>query len=154
MPSFFKTLVPVIFVVSTIAHAAPQNYAVSDIAREKTSKTSFDTMVSKYKLPKWVVQGGTESPAQQITFSGTVFYVASACKPHDCGSERIAIMYSPSTNAMYGVFLKVGSNPSKENLTWLNIGGSEESIDGKTILYAKLTGSLDNHPKSFNYESN
>ena len=31
-------------------------------------------------------------------------------------------------------------------------GGGAESIDGRTILYAALTGSLDNHPQAFNYD--
>ena len=39
-----------------------------------------------------------------------------------------------------------------ERLTWLGIGGGAESIDGRTILYAALTGSLDNHPQAFNYD--
>ena len=34
----------------------------------------------------------------------------------------------------------------------LVIGGGAESIDGRTILYAALTGSLDNHPQAFNYD--
>lgn len=33
----------------------------------------------------------------------------------------------------------------------LNIS-DELSIDGKTILYAALTGSLDNHPDAFNFK--
>jgi hypothetical protein len=37
-----------------------------------------------------------------------------------------------------------------EVLTWLTIGGGDESIDGRTILYAALTGSLENHRGQFN----
>ena len=45
-----------------------------------------------------------------------------------------------------------GPTEGAEKLTWLNIGGGSESIDGRTILYAALTGSLENHPDAFNYK--
>lgn len=46
----------------------------------------------------------------------------------------------------------VETDDTVERLTWLGIGGGAESIDGRTILYAALTGSLDNHPQAFNYD--
>ncbi len=38
----------------------------------------------------------------------------------------------------------------QEKLTWLNVSDAL-SIDGKTVLFAALSGSLDNHPDAFNY---
>ncbi|EOQ1650832.1 Ivy family C-type lysozyme inhibitor, partial [Escherichia coli] len=36
-------------------------------------------------------------------------------------------------------------------LTWLNVNDAL-SIDGKTVLFAALTGSLENHPDGFNFK--
>ncbi|BBU86441.1 hypothetical protein EIMP300_78410 [Escherichia coli] len=38
-----------------------------------------------------------------------------------------------------------------EKLTWLNVNDAL-SIDGKTVLFAALTGSLENHPDGFNFK--
>ncbi|MFM2591328.1 hypothetical protein AAFX19_00010 (plasmid) [Vibrio harveyi] len=35
--------------------------------------------------------------------------------------------------------------------TWLNVNDAL-SIDGKTVLFAALTGSLENHPDGFNFK--
>lgn len=51
---------------------------------------------------------------------------------------------------MMGVFSTVDEKTSREKLTWLNVS-DELSIDGKTVLFAALSGSLQNHPDAFNY---
>lgn len=65
----------------------------------------------------------------------------SACKPHDCGSQRIAVMWSEKSNQMTGLFSTIDEKTSQEKLTWLNVNDAL-SIDGKTVLFAALTGSL------------
>lgn len=62
-------------------------------------------------------------------------------------------MYDPQKKVMYGLLLSVNKKDKTERLTWMNIGGGSESIDGKTILYAALTGSLVNHPGAFNFNT-
>jgi hypothetical protein len=75
--------------------------------------------------------------------------VLSACKPHDCGHERIAVIWSRKANRcrVYSVV----DETDQEKLTWLNVSDAL-SIDGKTALFAALSGSLDNHPDAFNYQ--
>lgn len=51
---------------------------------------------------------------------------------------------------MSGVYSVVDEN-RPERLTWLNVSDAL-SIDGKTVLFAALSGSLDNHPDAFNYQ--
>lgn len=48
------------------------------------------------------------------------------------------------------VFAVMDEKTSQENLTWLNVSNAL-SIDGKTVLFAALSGSLENHPDAFNY---
>ncbi|MBU9337251.1 C-lysozyme inhibitor [Burkholderia multivorans] len=103
-------------------------------------------------LPAWTIRSGTESPAVTVSLEGHDVYVMTACKPHDCSSERIAVLYDPKKRAMCGVLSTVSPKASVERLTWLNVSNRDGSIDVRTILYAALTGSLENHPDAFDYK--
>ncbi|EBO4819403.1 C-lysozyme inhibitor, partial [Salmonella enterica] len=59
--------------------------------------------------------------------------------------------YAPVTKKIAGVFSSVEEKTGNEKLQWLNIS-DDLSIDGKTVLLAALTGSLENHPDSFNFK--
>ena len=63
----------------------------------------------------------------------------TACKPHNCGSERIAVLYDPQKKVCTVCCPSQARRRAPRSLTWLNIGGGSESIDGRTILYAALT---------------
>ncbi|VWC19104.1 Inhibitor of vertebrate lysozyme [Burkholderia arboris] len=132
--------------------ATTETWTMSAIAGNRAASAAFDAMKKGHQLPAWVVRGGTESPSITVSFGGHDVYVMTACKPHDCSSESIAVLYDPQKNEMYGVLSTVSPKKGTERLTWLNIGGGDESIDGRTILYAALTGSLANHPGAFNYK--
>ena len=54
------------------------------------------------------------------------------------------------SNQLSGVYSVVDEKTDQEKLTWLNVSDAL-SIDGKTVLFAALSGSLDNHPDAFNY---
>jgi hypothetical protein len=123
-----------------------------DIATDPAAAAAFKTMAEGHRLPDWVHGKTVESPGHEVIFGGQKVYVMSACKQHDCGAEQIAVMYDPGKKVMYGVLLSADPNARAEKLTWMNIGGGNESIDGRTILYAALTGSLENHPDAFNYK--
>ncbi len=126
---------------------------ISSLAKGETAKAAFNQkMVQGHKLPAWVMKGGTYTPAQTVTLAYYLYQVMSACKPHDCGSQRIAVMWSEKSNQMTGLFLDtIDEKTSQEKLTWLNVNDAL-SIDGKTVLFAALTGSLENHPDGFNFK--
>lgn len=121
------------------------------IALVAMTKAAFNQMVQGHKLPAWVMKGGTYTPAQTVTLGDETYQVMSACKPHDCGSQRIAVMWSEKSNQMTGLFSTIDEKTSQEKLTWLNVNDAL-SIDGKTVLFAALTGSLENHPDGFNFK--
>lgn len=134
--------------------AAPgKTWSMSAIPGDSAARAAFNTMKAGYQLPAWVIQGGTESPATTVSFDGNDVHVMSSCEPHNCGSERMAVMYDPQKKVMYGLLLSVNKKDNTERLTWMSMGGGSESIDGKTILYAALTGSLVNHPGAFNFNT-
>ena len=135
-----------------VGPAPTKTWTMSAIAGDRAASAAFGAMKQGHALPAWVTRGGTESPATTVSFGGHDVHVMTACKQHDCGTERIAVLYDPLKKVMYGVLSVSGPKEGAQRLTWLNIGGGNESIDGRTILYAALTGSLENHPDAFNYK--
>ncbi|ANI31859.1 C-lysozyme inhibitor [Yersinia entomophaga] len=138
----------------TFSGFATSAYAQDELTYSKLMmnpdiKTEFKKMIGKQKLPKWVTEGGTYSPGYNVEIGGNKYVVMTSCKPHDCASQRIAVLYSPESKRLAGVFSTTDEMETNQKLQWLSIP-DELSIDGKTILFAALTGSLDNHPNSFN----
>lgn len=147
----FKKLSAVVLILATTGAWAQSYLTVDSLAKGDQTKAAFAQMVKGHKLPKWVVKGGTTTPAKEVTLGGDKYQVLEACKPHNCGAERIAILYSEQQNTMAGVYSTVKEQSGAERLVWMN-AGDKLSIDGKTVLFAALTGSLENHPDAFNYK--
>ncbi|NTF43516.1 Ivy family c-type lysozyme inhibitor [Rhizobium rhizogenes] len=137
---------------ATSASAENHPATFREIAADPAATAAFKAMAKGHTLPDWINGKTVESPGNEVTFGGDKVYVMSACKQHDCGSERIAVMYYPAKKIMYGLLLSADQKTVTEKLTWLNIGPGNEAIDGRTILYAALTGSLENHPGAFDYK--
>ncbi|STA76194.1 Inhibitor of vertebrate lysozyme precursor [Citrobacter freundii] len=135
--------------LATFAYAQDE-LTISKLSVDQDTKAEFQKMTANQHLPKWVTLGGTDSQGQKVTIAGNQYLVLTSCKPHDCGSQRIAVLYSLAKKNIAGVFSSVEDKTGNEKLQWLNIP-DELSIDGKTVLLAALTGSLDNHPDSFNF---
>ena len=147
----FKAITTVAALVIATSAMAQDDLTISSLAKGETTHAAFNQMVQGHKLPAWVMKGGTYTPAQTVTLGDETYQVMSACKPHDCGSQRIAVMWSEKSNQMTGLFSTIDEKTSQEKLTWLNVNDAL-SIDGKTVLFAALTGSLENHPDGFNFK--
>nr|WP_233176445.1 Ivy family c-type lysozyme inhibitor [Dyella sp. ASV24] len=76
---------------------------------------------------------------------GHTLLLAAACKPHDCPSERILILYDESTHAMSGLFARRkpsaasdadSNDPANDDLTWL--GSPDQRTKGllQDMLYS------------------
>ncbi|WP_241613707.1 Ivy family C-type lysozyme inhibitor [Rosenbergiella epipactidis] len=124
-------------------------YAQNEVTISKLA--DFQKIVANHHLPKWVTQVGTGSQGKKVSIAGKQYLLFTSCKPHDCGAQRIAVLYAPETKKIAGVFSSVEEKTGDEKLQWLNIP-DDLSIDGKTVLFASLTGSIDNHPDSFNFK--
>lgn len=116
----------------------------------KKEPAAFNQMLKGHHLPGWINSGGTATPARTVKLGDDVYQVFSVCKPHDCAAERLAVLWSGKASQMSGLFSTVDEKTSQEKLTWLNVS-DKLSIDGKTVLFAALSGSLENHPEAFNY---
>ncbi|QGX90574.1 C-lysozyme inhibitor [Tatumella sp. TA1] len=134
--------------------AAPGAFAAettfSDLVKTPEGSKALTALMSHQQLPSWIRTGGVESPAQTVTVKGDDYQVYSICKPHNCGNQQFAVLYSAKLKQMSGLYLQNNEKSHRETLQWLNISDAL-SIDGKTILYAATSGSLSNHPKAFNY---
>ncbi|ELY3087271.1 Ivy family C-type lysozyme inhibitor [Klebsiella aerogenes] len=146
-----KTLIALFLAGLTTSAYAQDELTISKLAADQDTKAEFQKMAANQHLPKWVTQGGTDSQGHKVTIAGKQYLVLNSCKPHDCGSQRIAVLYATATKKIAGVFSSVEEKTGNEKLQWLNIP-DDLSIDGKTVLLASLTGSLDNHPYSFNFK--
>lgn len=135
-----------IFLTMNVFAETPVKF--SDLAVKTETKTLFKEMIKNQKLPKWVVAGGTDLETQSIQLKGDDYRVYSSCKPHQCGLEKMAVLYSPKARILAGVFAKSTEHETQQKLVWLNVSDTL-SIDGKTVLFAALTGSLANHPDWF-----
>ncbi|ECV2308157.1 C-lysozyme inhibitor [Salmonella enterica subsp. enterica serovar Javiana] len=147
-----KTLIALFLSFSGLATSAyaQDELTISKLALDPDTKAEFQIIAVNQHLPKWVIQGGTNSQVQKVNIAGNQYLVLTSCKPHECGSQRIAVLFTTATKKLAGVFSSVDETTGNEKLQWLNIP-DDLSIDGKTVLFAALTGSLDNHPDSFNF---
>lgn len=132
----------------TINAFAESPATLSDLAVKDETKALFKKMIKDQKLPNWVMKGGTDSEKLNINLKGNDYQIYSSCKPHQCGLEQIAVLYSPKARIMTGVFAKNTERDTLQKLVWLKVP-DDLSIDGKTVLFATLTGTLANHPDWF-----
>lgn len=129
----------------------PELPTLAQLDKDQAMTAAFDAMTVNRTAPDWLKAAAVTSPTHQVGFDGKSWLAMSSCKQHDCAAHRIAVIYDPKANVMYGLLSDSSDDGADEKLTWLNMGGGAETIDGRTILYAALTGSLENHPKGFDY---
>lgn len=133
------------------AFAQDSGPTLNDISTGADTKAIFDKMAGEKEIPAWVKGGATTFPTHEVTFGGKTYSVYTGCEKDNCGDNVFAVAYNADDKVMYGLAVSATEESDDEVLTWYNIGGGPESIDGKTVLYAATTGSLENHPDAFNY---
>lgn len=128
--------------------AAPEWPTLAALGQDAALTAAYDAMMAGRVAPDWLTGGGVQSPTRQVGFDGATWLAMTSCKPHDCAAHRIAVVYDPQAQVMLGVLSQSSADDSGQQLEWLNPKGGQ-TIDGRTILFAALTGSLENHPQAF-----
>ncbi|PIJ49417.1 hypothetical protein BL250_13105 [Erwinia sp. OLTSP20] len=123
---------------------------LADFATAPATQKVYSALIAKAQLPAWVKQGGTGSPAIEVEVSGVKYQVMSGCKPHNCPSQQFAVMYAPQSHQIYAVYAQYHEKNATQELRWLNVG-EDQPVDIRTVLFARLSGSLENHPEQFNF---
>lgn len=144
-----KQLTAIVLLAAATNAVAQDDMTLDSLVKKEPA--AFSQMVKGHPLPAWVKTGGTASPARTVKLGAETYQVLSVCKPHDCATERFAVLWSEKSRHMTGLFSTVDEKTAQEKLTWLNVS-DDLSIDGKTVLFAALSGSLENHPDAFNFQ--
>lgn len=144
-----KQLTAIVLLAAATNAVAQDDLTLDSLVKKEPA--AFSQMVKDHPLPAWVKTGGTASPARTVKLGAETYQVLSVCKPHDCATERFAVLWSEKSRLMSGLFSTVDEKTAQEKLTWLNVS-DDLSIDGKTVLFAALSGSLENHPDAFNFQ--
>ena len=83
-------------------------------------------MLGKKVDEKWLsTLSGPAEPAKKVTILNAEYLFIHSCKPHDCDSHNIVIIYSPTSLRIYGKLVEEGAmsklgNPSTEISTALD----------------------------------
>lgn len=114
---------------ATAASSAPPADAgpyLFDLLQRPDFAAAFQALSGARDLPDWTHQGGTSTPAQKVMVEGKSLLAVGGCKPHDCPSERIVLLYDENTHAMWGVFARRQgeapadvSDDSNDQRSWL-----------------------------------
>ena len=115
---------------ATMAVATPTAVPIylHDLLQHPDFTKTLDALHDAQALPAWVRQGGTATPARTVQVDGKAMLLATACKPHDCPTERVALLYDAQDHAMWGLFAQRPENlapavdpddSSQDKLTWL-----------------------------------
>ena len=126
---------------ASVAAPAADGPYLFDLLQCSDYAAAFNALSGARELPEWTRQGGTSTPAQKVTVGGKSLLEAAGCKPHDCPTERIVLLYDEKTHAMWGVFARRQgeaptdvSDDSNDQLSWL--GEPDDTL--KDALKKKL----------------
>ncbi|MBT2116949.1 hypothetical protein KK141_04870 [Dyella sp. LX-66] len=127
---------------SSAATPAADGPYLFDLLQQSDFAIAFHALKGAQGLPDWTQQGGTSTPAQKVALDGKSLLAAAGCKPHDCPSERIVLLYDEKSHAMWGVFARrQGEAPadvsdgSNDQLSWLGEPDDKTKDELKKKLY-------------------
>jgi hypothetical protein len=94
---------------------------------------AFAAMSGTSQLPAWTRHDERSTPALKVDVGGRERWLAVACKPHDCPTERILVLYDAQAHEMTGLFARrkaeamdlAGNDPTNDELTWLGLPDDE-----------------------------
>src|SRR5699024_3355115 len=92
-----------------VTGSEPSRQYLHDLMQQPDFAVAFASMDGADKLPSWVSKGGTSTPAKRVVVDSQSLLEAQACKPHDCPSQKIVLLYDDENHGMQGVLV---SDPS------------------------------------------
>ena len=126
-----------------LAVSAEGNPYLFDFVQGKETGKAYRNLIAERNLPSWVQDGGTSTPANEITIRGSKYLALSGCMPHNCPAQAIAILYSPEKGDIHGVFSEYDFTEDHQKLTWMNLDPID-SGDMRNILFNRLNGDVSN----------
>lgn len=106
-----------LYLISTLVIAEPYPW---ELLKDRKFRNAYYAMLGKKTDEKWLstLSGPAES-AKKVTILNVEYLFIHSCKPHDCDSHNIVIIYSPTSFSIYGKLVEEGvisklGNPSTE----------------------------------------
>ncbi|MBJ8937854.1 Ivy family c-type lysozyme inhibitor [Citrobacter koseri] len=138
-----KKLMIVALALLPFTVSAEGNPYLFDFVQGKETGGAYKALIAGHNLPSWVKDGGTSTPANEITLDGRKYLALSGCKPHNCPAQSIAILYSVDKGDIHGVFSEYDITSEQQKLTWLNLEPTGSDVM-RNILFARLNGDVSN----------
>lgn len=113
---------------ASVGDAGEAQVYLFDLLQRPDFAKALQALPGAQALPDWVGKGGTATPVQTVQVDGKPMLLASACKPHNCPSERVALLYDSQNHAMWGLFAQRPdsvpatvdpADDSRDKLSWL-----------------------------------
>lgn len=138
-----KIFIVAMMALMPLSVRAEGNPYLFDFVQGKDTGKAYQSLIAKRNLPAWVKDGGTSTPANEITIRGSKYIALSGCMPHNCPAQAIAILYSPEKGDIHGVFSQYDFEADAQKLTWMNLDPID-SDDMRNILFSRLNGDVSN----------
>jgi len=115
---------------------------MSDLQKQANFAAAFKALAKTTRLPSWTSSGGTSAAAEEMEVAGRGLLTVESCAPHDCGTERLVLVYDEQSHAMWGVFARARSDQPEasegnDELTWLGKPGEQIRAVLKQRLYER-----------------
>jgi len=115
MRTFLRALV-VIGATFSAAAVAADVYLADAIKSSAYAQSLAELLKSAGSLPDWTNElrkprgNYVGTPVVHVTIAGTHYELFNACKAHDCGDNRIEVMFAPKGTKAWGAILVDGKN--------------------------------------------
>lgn len=91
---------------------------------QPTLKSEYQKLMEPIQSDhSWVKNIGTASPVSQVKIEDKQYAVIASCKPHDCASENMVTLMTPSSDNAVGALAvnkgDEGWGPTSSSITWL-----------------------------------
>jgi hypothetical protein len=106
-----------LYLISTLVVAEPYPW---ELLKDRKFREPYYAMLGKKTDEKWLsTLLGPAEPAKKVTILDVEYLFIHSCKPHDCDSHNIVIIYSPTSFSIYGKLVEEGvisklGNPGRE----------------------------------------
>ena len=136
-----KKLIMAVLALLPLAAGALDNPYLSDFVQDKETGKAYRSLIARYQLPSWIKEGGTSTPASQVSIDGISYLALSGCMPHNCAAQAISILYSPDKGDISGVFSELDMTTGRQTLIWLDPEASDDTAK-RNILFSRLNGDV------------
>lgn len=96
---------------SVVAPAASNTDSVEnwDYVRDKKFKAILRKAIGAQAREPWISElDGPAPPPRLVTVAGIDYRLLAVCKPHDCGDNKLIVLYSPAGKVAYGRIFERG----------------------------------------------